>query len=189
MNPNEFSYITAALQTAFPWANLFPTPEAMDIWYGRLKDIPYSVMQAVVNKWLETQTEPPTIASLRAEADLIVNGAPQSWGDAWEKVRKAIGRYGFLRGKDALATFDELTRRTVENIGWQQICESENPDALRANFRMCYETMARRQSEERLLTAGTRQDVNLIRGVRQNDTTRIVSGLADHFKLTKGETE
>lgn len=187
MNPNEFSYITAALQTAFPWANLFPTTEAMDIWYGRLKDIPYQVAETVVNRWLETQTEPPTIANIRAEADQVVNGQPQPWGDAWEKVRKAVGRYGFMRGKEALATFDDLTRRTVENIGWQQICESENPDALRANFRMCYETMARRQSEERLLTAGTKQAVSLIRGDRQNDTARIVSGLADQLKLTKGD--
>lgn len=187
MNPDEFTYITAALQTAFPWSNLFPTSQAMDIWYGRLRDIPYSVMNTVVNKWLETQTSPPTIAGLRAEADLVINGQLPTWGDGWEKVRKAIGRYGSMRREEALATFDELTRKTVENLGWQQICDSENVEATRANFRMCYETMAKRQSEDRLLTSGTKEDIAFIQGRDQNDAARIVSDLANHLSLTKGE--
>ena len=56
MKAEEFAVIAAALQTAYPWANLFPTTEAMDIWHGKLKDIPCEVMSAVVNRWIDTKT-------------------------------------------------------------------------------------------------------------------------------------
>ena len=122
-------------------------------------------MTAVVNRWIETKTSPPTIAALRAEADIVVNGVPPSWADGWEKVQKAIGRYGYMQKEAALATMDDVTRETVQRIGWQQICISENIDALRANFRMVYETMSSRARESRMISAGTQQKLEAVRAV------------------------
>ena len=177
MNREQFALIAAGLQTAFPWANLFPTKEAIDIWYRKLRDIPYEVMSAVVNRWIDTKNSPPTIADLRAEADVVVNGLPPTWADGWEQVHKAIGRYGYMQREAALASMDEVTAETVRRIGWQQICENENVDALRANFRMVYETMARRLQEDRLISSGTQQKLDAVR-VPQ------VVALADQMKLT-----
>lgn len=177
MTPDEFKLIAAGLQSAFPWANLFPTQEAMTIWYKKLRDIPYEVMSAVVNRWIDTRNSPPTIADLRAEASVVVNGLPPTWSDGWEQVQKAIGRYGYMQREAALASMDEVTAETVRRIGWQQICENENVDALRANFRMVYETMARRLQENRLISSGTQQKLEAVR-VPQ------VAALADQMKLT-----
>lgn len=183
MTVDEFAYIAAALQTAFPWAKLFPNEQAMDIWFRRLEDLPGNVVTAVVNRWLETSREPPTIADIRSSADLVINGEIPDWGAGWEQVRKAIGRYGTDRKAAALATMDELTRQTVERLGWQVICESENADVLRANFRMCYETLARRRREDRLLTGETRDGIAQIQGRGPSRTQSLVSGLADRLKL------
>ena len=177
MTAKQFEKITKAITTAFPWANLFPNAEAVDIWYRKLGDIPYEVMTAVVNRWIETKTQPPTIAALRQEADIVVNGLPPTWADGWEQVQKAIGRYGYMQREAALASMDEVTAETVRRIGWQQICESENVDALRANFRMVYETMSRRAQEGRMISAGTQHKLDSVRSVP------LISGLADKMKV------
>ena len=177
MTVKQFEKITKGITTAFPWANLFPNPEAVDIWYRKLGDIPYDVMAAVVNRWIETKTQPPTIAALRQEADIVVNGLPPTWADGWEQVQKAIGRYGYMQREAALASMDEVTAETVRRIGWQQICESENVDALRANFRMVYETMSRRAQEGRMISSGTQHKLDSVRSVP------LISGLADEMKM------
>lgn len=185
MTVDEFAYIAAALQTAFPWAKMFPNEQAMDIWFRRLEDIPGNIAQAVVNRWLETNREPPTIADIRANADLVINGETPDWGAGWEQVRKAIGRYGANRKAAALATMDNLTRQTVECLGWKEICESMSIDVLRANFRMCYEALARRQREDRLLTGETRDGIAQIQGRDPTRVQSLVSGLANQLKLTE----
>lgn len=177
MTAKQFEKISKGITTAFPWANLFPSQEAVEIWYRKLGDIPYDVMTAVVNRWIETKTSPPTIAALRAEADIVVNGLPPTWADGWEQVQKAIGRYGYMQREAALASMDEVTAETVRRIGWQQICESENVDALRANFRMVYETMSRRAQEGRMISAGTQHKLDSVRSVP------LISGLADKMKM------
>lgn len=177
MTAKQFEKISKGITTAFPWANLFPSQEAVEIWYRKLGDIPYDVMTAVVNRWIETKTSPPTIAALRAEADIVVNGLPPTWADGWEQVQKAIGRYGYMQREAALASMDEVTAETVRRIGWQQICESENVDALRANFRMVYETMSRRAQEGRMISAGTQHKLDSVRSVP------MISGLADKMKM------
>ena len=82
-----------------------------------------------------------------------------------------------MQREAALASMDEVTAETVRRIGWQQICESENVDALRANFRMVYETMSRRAQEGRMFSAGTQHKLDSVRSVP------LISGLADKMKM------
>lgn len=178
MTAKQFEKISKGITTAFPWANLFPSQEAVEIWYRKLADIPYEIMAAVVNRWIETKTQPPTIAALRQEADIVVNGVPPSWADGWEQVQKAISRYGYMQQEAALASMDEVTQETVRRIGWQQICESENVDALRANFRMVHEAMSRRKQEARLISAGTQQKIDAL------NAASIIGGLAEKMKMS-----
>ncbi len=156
MAVNEFAVIAATLRTAYSWARLMENEQAMEIWYRKLSDIPAEVLAVVVDRWLETKNQPPTIADLRAEAAKTATGETPLWSDGWEQVRKAIGTYGYMQREAALASMDELTAETVQRLGWQQICESENVDAIRANFRMTYETLAKRKEESAVLSERTR---------------------------------
>ena len=184
MTAKQFEKIAKGITTAYSWANLLPNQEAVEIWYRKLADIPYDVMTAVVNRWIETKTSPPSIAALRQEADIVVNGVPPSWADGWEQVQKAIARYGYMQRDAALASMDEITRETVIRIGWQQICESENVDALRANFRMVHETMTRRMREGRLISAGTQEKIDAVR------PPSLIGDLAEKMKLpSAGKTD
>ena len=156
MTKEEYVVIAATIRTAFSWAKLMENEQAMEIWYRKLSDIPVDVLAVVVDRWLETKNQPPTIADLRAEAAKTVNGETPIWTDGWEQVRKAIGTYGYMQREAALASMDDLTAETVQRLGWQQICESENVDAIRANFRMTYESLARRKEEGSVLSEQTR---------------------------------
>lgn len=155
MTKSEFAVIGAAIRTVFPWARLLENEQAMDIWYKKLSDIPIEVLAVVVDRWLETRNQPPTIADLRAEAARITNGETPIWTDGWEQVRKAINTYGYMQKEKALKSMDDLTAATVERLGWQQICESENVDAIRANFRMTYEILAKRREEGAVISRST----------------------------------
>ena len=172
MNTSEFSQISAILKVSYSWAKMFETDAAIEVWYRKLKDIPFSVMAAVVDKWVETKNTPPTIADLRSEAAKAVNGEAPIWTDGWEQVRKAISRYGSYRKAEALSAMDPLTAKTVELLGWQQICESENVDAVRANFRMTYEVLAKRQESDHTLSEATKARIEAAR------VTAMVSGVA-----------
>lgn len=170
MTKAEFAVIGATIRTAYSWAKMLENEQAMDIWYKKLNDIPTEVLAVVVDKWLETKNQPPTIADLRAEAARTVNGETPIWTDGWEQVRKAINTYGYMQKDRALKSMDELTAATVERLGWQQICESENIDAIRANFRMTYEVLARRKEEGAVLSDRTRLNSARLQG--------LVSGVA-----------
>lgn len=163
MNTSEFAKIAAVLTATYPWAKMFENDGAREIWYRKLKDIPFAVMAAVVDKWIETKNDPPTIADLRTEAANAVNGEAPIWTDGWEQVRKAISRYGYMRKDEALATMDPLTAKTASLLGWQQICESENLEAIRANFRMTFEALAKRQEVDRALSVDTKQRIESAR--------------------------
>ena len=156
--------MAATLQTAYPWAQLFPNSQAMELWYRHLKDVPAALAQATVDQWMEINAKPPTIADIRAGADHIVNSQSLTWEDAWEKVRRAISRYGYMRGTEALAEMDVCTRQTVQRLGWQQLCLSDNADAVRANFRKCYNTIEKREREKRLISSTTRACIAEIQG-------------------------
>ncbi len=148
MNKKEFSLLASALRTYYPREKLLPNEQAMQLWYLQLQDIPYQVAENVVNKWVATEKWPPTIADIRSGANELMNGELQDWGKGWETVMYAIRRYGMYQEERALESMDELTRDTVNRLGYQQICCSTNIQNDRANFRMIYEKLAERKSGE-----------------------------------------
>ena len=66
---------------------------------------------------------------------------------------RAIRRYGYMQEPEALGILDEITRKCVKRIGYQNICMSENITADRANFRMIYEQEENRVRQNNQLPA------------------------------------
>lgn len=164
MTKQEFGIWTAALQTYFPKYNMLPSPEAMDLWYQELKDLPADVATAVLRKWVATEKWPPSIAEIRAGAADMINGPAPDWGDGWREVQKAlsycsIDQLGKVRTLVSPATFS-----AIEKIGWRDICNSENPEALRAQFRQVYEVVVSRERQEQLIAPSTRELISGIAG-------------------------
>jgi hypothetical protein len=159
MNKREFSMWAMALKTFFPRDNLLPTPEAMELWYQELKDIPYAVATAMLRKWANTQKWPPTIAEVRTMCAELSAGKLPEWGDAWQEVQKAIGKFGYIDEEGAIDSMSPLTVEAVEKIGWRAICFSENPDTIRAQFRQVFQICANREIEDRQLTPELKETI------------------------------
>lgn len=157
MDKKEFALFASALRTYYSKENLLPNSQAMELWFRQLMDIPYPVAEATLNKWVATNKWSPSIAEIRELAAEIQNGKLLDWGEAWEETCKAISRYGYYRPKEALASLSPLTRKTVERLGFTNLCLSENPTADRANFRQCYEIVAKREQEAQVLSLPLQQ--------------------------------
>lgn len=153
MDKREFATFAMALKTYYPKEQILPNNEAMQLWFRELNDIPFNVAEAALRKWVSTNKWSPSIAEIREAAANIQNGEIMDWGEAWEQVCTAIRHYGFYEPKKALDSLDPLTRKVVKQLGFRNICVSENPMAERANFRQCYEIMAKREQ--------TRQQIGL----------------------------
>ncbi len=147
MNKQEFGRIVMALKSYYPDKNLFPSNEACDLWYERLSDLDYMTTQTAVNKWAETNKWPPAISEIREMVTKVTGSRLPDWGSEWEKAHKLAGNLGFHRKEEALAQLNEAGRRAVNCIGWESMCHDEDQTANRANFRMIYESEAKRINE------------------------------------------
>lgn len=174
MDKQQFSTLAMAIRTYYPKENILPNAPAMELWFRELQDIPYQVAEAALRKWVSTNKWSPSIAELREMAATVSNGEIPEWGEGWEKVLKAIRKYGLYNIGGAMASLDPMTRTAVERVGFREICMSENISVERANFRMVYESLAEREK--------TRQQVAL---PLQKTIERL--GSADMLALGEGE--
>ena len=148
MTRKEFAKFCMALKTFYSRENLLPNNEAIELWYGQLQDIPFDLAEAILNKWVATNKWSPSIADIREQAAAIQHGAVPDWGEGWQQVMRAVQRYGSWDVEKAMNSFDEITRNCVENIGFLNICMSENVSVERANFRMLYERYTERKKQD-----------------------------------------
>ena len=162
MNKSEFSRIAMAIKTYFPREYVLPNQQAIDLWYAELKDLDFNVASLALRKYVNTEKFPPTIADLRRLATECVQGQQEDWGKGWEATVKAIHRYGYYRQEEALQSLSELTRRTVERLGFKELCMSENLMNDRANFRMIYEQLANREKLDKQINPAITAGMNKI---------------------------
>jgi hypothetical protein len=160
VDKKEFSIFASALRTYYPREKLLPNEQAMELWYNQLKDIPYKVAEATLNKWVATEKWSPSIADIRQTATEMVSTTSYDWGDGWEQVDKAIKKYGMYNEAKALESMDAITRQAVERLGFRNICTSDNYQADRANFRMIYEKLAEREKKENQVPASLKALIN-----------------------------
>lgn len=143
MNKKEFSQLSIGLKASYPRFQMLVTDDEMSFWYTMLQDIDYKVAQNAVLEYISTSIFPPSIAEIRKLCMERCKRSALSFDEAWGIVQKAIATYGRDRPREAFETMDELTLTVVKNLGWRNLCMSENQVADRANFREIYEVKAR----------------------------------------------
>lgn len=145
MTKQEFSKWVMALKTFYPREQLLPNPQAIELWYQELHDIPMNVAEAALRKWVATNKWSPTIAEVREMCVDVKRGDAPDWSDGWAQLQQAIRRYGSYRPAEAMASLDPITRATVKRLGFVNLCVSENPMSDRKQFRDTFEIMAKRE--------------------------------------------
>lgn len=153
MTVKEFATISMAIKAAYPHANLMPDDKSKDVWYTMLSDLDYTVCLSAIKEIISNNTFAPSIAEIRAKCAVYTQIPIMDYGEAWGTVLKAIRKYGYMEEVSALESLDEITRKCVQRLGFQNICHDEDESATRANFRMIYEQEANRTKQSNQLPA------------------------------------
>lgn len=165
MNREQFVALATEIKSLYPKERMLENKIAMNTWYELLQDLSYEQARAALHRYASTSKWPPTIADIRHQV-VEIQDESSNWGEAWKSVLKAVGRFGYMREREALDSMDELTRETVRRLGWKMICQSEQTEltAIRANFRMIYEQDQSEARERAMLPTGLQQKINQLTG-------------------------
>lgn len=157
MEREEFKLIVKGMKAVYAQPAFIADADAFDMWYELLKDLPYQAVSFAARKHMAGSPYPPTIADLRKTCSELGRPAMISVDDAWGMVLKAVRSYGYMREAEALESLPEPCRTVVKNIGWQNICQSENLIAERAFFRDSYGNKAALMKQEAVIPEGMRR--------------------------------
>ena len=160
MTKDEFKILAKGLKAVYTYPSFLPDADALNVWYSLLQDLPYEVCNVAIQKYMMTETEVPTIASIRKLCASVVEGETKDWGDGWEEVLMAIRQFGSYREKEAMDSMSGITRNCVERLGFRNICMSENISVDRANFRQLYQAIEERENTEKRVPLGLKQQIN-----------------------------
>lgn len=131
-----------------------PTAE---LWAKALNDLPYETAEKALIKVLSTSKFFPTVSEIRNAAAELTQPQRMTAMKAWSLITEAIRKYGIWRQAEGLASLPEDVRRMAEQFTWRELCLNENPDTLRAQFRMAWETQSKREDELKAVPGDIRQ--------------------------------
>ena len=131
--------------------------EIGEAWAEMLRDIPFELGKAAVAAHAASSPYAPAISEIRSYARRITEPAPLSADEAWALAIRAIRKYGggphkcFSTGKYhyemARDSLPPEVWRVMDLMGYQQMCLSGNPDALRAQFIQAWERQQKAKQE------------------------------------------
>lgn len=148
MDRDEFKILVKGMKAVYAQPTFIPDQDAFNMWYALLGDLSYEVCSVAIKKYMLTNKFPPTVAEIRELASGITNGDPLTWGESWERALNAVRKYGSYNKQAALDGLDPLTRKCVENIGYLELCRSENIMVERAHYQRIFEVYAKREKTE-----------------------------------------
>lgn len=140
MNEKIIKQALAKLKYTYPNAFKEFTQEDVQfmvkMWSNDFKNDDPKAFETAVERLRVKNKYCPSIAEIKEEIALINNPVLQmNVDEEWEKVIKAIRKYGYYRIQEALDSLNEYTRQIVRTIGWQRLCQSENIEWERRTFK------------------------------------------------------
>jgi hypothetical protein len=132
------------------------------LWHQILEDIPYPVAEAALFKVLSTARYFPTVAEILEAALYVTQPLLPTAPEAWAMVMQAVNKHGMYRQQQTMDMLPDFVQQVVKTMGLRQICLSEEPDIVRAQFIKSYDVMEKRHQETAQLPPRV---LELVRGV------------------------
>lgn len=143
MKPSDVVAQVRILAAAYPRSAV--SAETCAVYAAGLADLDAAALASAVDRHVRTSPYFPTIADLRTLAAEAQAGVPDAEAILAE-VRRAIGDRGYNR-PPAAGDLSPLALAVVDVVGWPTLCESDNPEALRAHVLRVAATLRRRLVE------------------------------------------
>ena len=160
MDREQFKLLVKGMKAVYPQPTFIPDQDAFNMWFALLGDLSYEVCSIAIKKYMLTNKFPPTVADIRELTTTIQNGDPLTWGESWERALNAVRRFGSYDKAAAMNSLDPLTRKCVENIGYLELCRSENIMVERAHFQRIFEIYAKREQTQQKLPPALQQAIS-----------------------------
>ena len=143
------------LQTSYPFMKE-PSEEQAKIWLSFFANVSPDDFLMAIREHVAGNKHIPTIS----EINDILNGSNSTWELGWRKVREAIRRFGSYNTAEAKRFLGKYWQ-VAEVIGWNTLCtcNSDEMVAHRANFRLAYENIKKRQDKQNNVS---RQSANIL---------------------------
>ena len=155
MTREETIQVLSILKAAYPkfYSNLTRegAMQIIELWSVMFVNDDAEHVKTALYKHIATSAYPPAIADIRKAMLFVTDSDETDIGDAWGEVMRAVRNFGYMSEAEALESLNSVTRKAVESMGYQNICMSENLMADRAHFFKIYETMEKREKENKLL--------------------------------------
>ncbi len=160
---------------ALAWPRYELPKQAFDVYFRILQDLPSEALETASHHLMASSTFFPSISEWRkAAVDLMTPTVPTEF-EAWQEVMdqlRIIGSYGIPKFSHP------LIGRTVETIGWKQLCASEKLEYDRAHFFKAYAALRERAVEETRMLPEVRSATG--NQVQAGDYARLLAGQVKH---------
>ena len=156
MSSDDFRPILAFLQTE---TNRKFDELAVKVWFDGLQDLPTDAVKAAARRFVIEDGEWLSLAKIRRLAIEHIHGKLPGHGDAFELVMKAVRCFGSVDSKTALTKMPPIVRLAVLHCGgFGVFCDSppDERNTLRAQFRMAFDGIAKREEQFRSLPVALR---------------------------------
>lgn len=151
MTPQEFAKDMTFMGLAY---NKEFTKDQLNVWYSFFNEADEKDFRKAITRLITKEKFMPSISDIKSEIASLNNPALQlKPEEAWDKVEKAISKYGFYNSEDAEASFDPFTAYVVRHMGgFRKLCLSEDGDWTRKNFMKLFEDMSETKKELHLFS-------------------------------------
>ena len=125
-----------------------PSPERTQVYWDMLNDLEFEVAMVGGKRIIATLENPflPMPAIFRKAALEVTGRETLPWPQAYDQVLRAIRNFGVHRVEQALESLTPINREALNALGgFKAFCLNEENDINRAQFRMAYETLAKRE--------------------------------------------
>jgi hypothetical protein len=170
------------LKVAFPHIQRERKPEELaatfDVYAQLLDDLEPDLLKTAALQLASESKWFPAISELRERVLAMRKSADDTpdWTLAWEDVQHAIRRFGYEEGmrRDLHIFQHDATETAVRRLGWRAICmcEEDNLNTMRAQFRDVFQIMVKRAEDDARLLPATRQQISRLADALSINTPR-----------------
>lgn len=164
MNRKEVAQLVTIANSNFPTSQERDMKPTLLLWEKALSDIPYDIAEKALLKVLSTSKFFPTLAEIREASVQLTQPRSMDAIEAWGMIVQAIRKYGMYDQVKAMESFPPEVAEMVRRFTWRELCLNENPDTLRAQFRMAWETQSKREREMSVLPSNVREMIESVSG-------------------------
>lgn len=163
-----------------------PTAEQIAVYYDLLADLPQDALAIAADQAClqhRYATLPPA-GLLRELALEVLCPIAMSPLEAWGHVSHAVRRHGWYNAAAALDSLPPLVAAAARMMGWTAICQSDLPDATRAQFLKCWDAVVDRVRKHTLNPPALRARIEEVREKQKRlDVSPDAESLAENMRI------